>query len=199
MRRSYSKSNRGRKQSAGRGRGRPLRRIARQALVQAEQAQLPLSIEGLIEMARQSLSSFAVEVGLKMAECLLEDEVNRRCGPRYARSGERSETRYGHQGGYVTIAGQKVPVRKPRVRQVDGCGEAELANYALLQSADAMPESALAKMVNGVSCRRYERVVDVARAGFGVKSPASAGASCGPAPSNYNNWPSDTSPMSSSP
>jgi transposase-like protein len=128
-----------------------------------------LSIEGLIEMARQSLSSFAVEVGLKMAECLLEDEVNRRCGPRYARSGERSETRYGHQGGYVTIAGQKVPVRKPRVRQVDGCGEAELANYALLQSADAMPESALAKMVNGVSCRRYERVVDVARAGFGVK------------------------------
>lgn len=165
---SYSKSNRGRKQSAGRRQGRPRRRIARQALAQAEQVQLPLSIEGLVEMARQSLSSFAVEVGLKMAECLLEDEVNRRCGPRYARSGERSETRYGHQGGYVTIAGQKVPVRKPRVRQVGG-GEAELANYGLLQSADAMPESALAKMVNGVSCRRYERVVDLARAGFGVK------------------------------
>ncbi|MGE0537938.1 MAG: IS256 family transposase [Pirellulales bacterium] len=166
---SYSKSNRGRKQSAGRGRGRPLRRIARQALAQAEQVQLPLSIEGLIEMARQSLSSFAVEVGLKMAECLLEDEVTRRCGPRYERPSERGETRYGHQGGYVTIAGQKVPVRKPRVRSTTGSGEAELANYALLQSADAMPESALAKMVNGVSCRRYERVVDVARAGFGVK------------------------------
>jgi transposase-like protein len=164
MRRSYSKSNRGRKQSAG----RPLRRITRQALAQAEQVQLPLSIEGLIEMARQSLSSFAVEVGLKIAECLLEDEVNQRCGPRYARPGERSETRYGHQGGYVTIAGQKVSVRKPRVRLVGG-GEAELANYALLQSADALPESALAKMVNGVSCRRYQRVVDVARAGFGVK------------------------------
>ena len=169
MRLRYSKSNRGRKQSAGRRQGRPLRRIARQAMAQAERVQLPLSIEGLVEMARQSLSSFAVEVGLRMAECLLEDEVNRRCGPRYARPGERSETRYGHQGGYVTIAGQKVSVHKPRVQQVDGRGEAELANYALLQSADAMPESALAKMVNGVSCRRYERVVDVARAGFGVK------------------------------
>lgn len=165
----YSKSNRGRKQSAGRRPGRPLQRIARQALEQAEQVQLPLSIEGLVEMARQSLSSFAVEVGLKMAECLLEDEVTRRCGPRYERPSDRSETRYGHQGGYVTIAGQKVPVRKPRVRRVAGRGEAELKNYALLQSADAMPESTLAKMVNGVSCRRYERVVDLARAGFGVK------------------------------
>lgn len=168
MRGSYSKSNRGRKQRGSVGPGQS-RRIARQALAQAEQVQLPLSIEGLIEMARQSLSSFAVEVGLKMAECLLEDEVTRRCGPRYERLSERGETRYGHQGGYVTIAGQKVPVRKPRVRSTTGSGEAELANYALLQSADALPESALAKMVNGVSCRRYERVVDVARAGFGVK------------------------------
>lgn len=175
MRESYSKSNRGRKRRGRVGPGRP-RRIARRALAQAEQVQLPLSIEGLIEMARQSLSSFAVEVGLKMAECLLEDEVTRRCGPRYERPEGRSETRYGHQGGYVTIAGQKVPVRKPRVRSTTGSGEAELANYALLQSADAMPESALAKMVNGVSCRRYERVVDVARAGFGVnKSSVSRG------------------------
>lgn len=169
MRRSYSKSNRGRKQSAGRQQGRPRRGIARQAMTQAAQVQLPLSIEGLVEMARESLSSFAVEVGLRMAECLLEDEVTRRCGPRYERPTDRSETRHGHQGGYVTIAGQKVPVRKPRVRRVNGRGEAELANYALLQSADAMPESALAKMVNGVSCRRYERVVDMAREGFGVK------------------------------
>jgi putative transposase len=165
MRERYSKSNRGRKQS-GRA-GRP-RRIAQQAVAQAQQVQLPLSIEGLVELARQSLSSFAVEVGLKMAACLLEDEVTRRCGPRYQRPAARSQTRYGHQGGYVTIAGQKLPLRKPRVRSTGG-GEMELANYALLQSADAMPESALAKMVNGVSCRRYEQVVDLARQGFGVK------------------------------
>jgi len=167
MRGRYSKSNRGRKQRGGVGPGRP-RRIARQAVAQAEQVQLPLSIEALVELARQSLSSFAVEVGLRMAECLLEDEVLRRCGPRHERPAVRTETRYGHQGGYVTIAGQKAPVRKPRVRSTGG-GEVELENYALLQSADAMPESTLAKMVNGVSCRRYEQVVDLARAGFGVK------------------------------
>jgi hypothetical protein len=68
-------------------------------VAQAQQVQLPLSIEGLVELARQSLSSFAVEVGLKMAACLLEDEVTRRCGPRYQRPAARSQTRYGHQGG----------------------------------------------------------------------------------------------------
>lgn len=166
MRGRYSKSDRGRKQSGRPGRQR---RLDEQALTQAQQVQLPLSIEGLVELARQSLSSFAVEVGLKMAACLLEDEVTRRCGPRYQRPAVRSQTRYGHQGGYVTIAGQKLPLRKPRVRSTGGGGEVELANYALLQSADAMPESALAKLVNGVSCRRYEQVVDLARAGFGVK------------------------------
>jgi len=50
-----------------------------------------------------------------------------------------------------------------------GQGEAELENYALLQSPDAMPEATLRRMVNGVSCRRYEQVVDLARTGFGVK------------------------------
>ena len=100
MRGRYSKSNRGRKHSqrAGRLAGQP-RRIARQALAQAEQIQLPLSVAGLVEMARDSLSRFAVEVGLKMAHCLLEDEVTQRCGQRYQRPEGRSETRYGHQAG----------------------------------------------------------------------------------------------------
>jgi transposase-like protein len=170
MRESYPKSNRGGKDSVCRGgHRRQPRRIARQAIEQAQQLQLPLSVEGLVELARQSLSTFAVEVGLKLAECLLEDEVTRRCGPRYERVADRSETRYGHQRGYVTIAGQKAPLRKPRVRSTTGEGEAELENYALLQSPEAMPEATLRRMVAGISCRKYERVVDLARESFGVK------------------------------
>lgn len=152
------------------------RRIARQAQAQAESVQLPLSVEGLVELARESLSTFAVEVGLKLAECLLEDEVTRRCGPRYARPDDRRETRYGHQRGFATLAGQKAPLRKPRVRSTEGRGEVELENYALLQSPEAMPEATLRRMIHGVSCRRYEQVVDLAREAFGVqKSSVSRG------------------------
>jgi transposase-like protein len=161
---------RGYRKSTGTGkRGGKVRRIAKQAMAQAEEVQIPLTVESLVEMARESLSSFAVEVGLKMAQCVLEDEVVRRCGERYQRPVDRRQTRYGHQGGFVTIAGQKLPVRKPRVRFTDGRGEVELEHYALLQSDDAMPEAALRRMVNGVSTRRYEEVVDTAREAFGVK------------------------------
>lgn len=58
---------------------------------------------------------------------------------------------------------------KPRVRSTSGRGEAELERYTLLQSPEAMPQAALEHLVNGVSTRRYEQVVQLARQGFGVK------------------------------
>jgi len=163
MSRKYPKSSRVRKQP-----GR-IRQIKRQALDQSREVQLPLDVETLVEMTRQSLSSFAVEVGLKVAQCLLEDEVTRRCGQRHERLPDRQETRFGHQPGFITIANQKVSITKPRVRYTDDRGEAELERYALLQSADALPQAALDHLVNGVSTRRYEQVVQLARQGFGVK------------------------------
>jgi hypothetical protein len=126
--------------------------------------QQPLGIEALTELARESLSSFAVEVGLRMAQCLLEDEVTQRCGPRHERDPSRTQSRHGPQRGFVTLGGQKLPIPQPRVRQAGGGSEVELERYALLQSSEALPEAALRRLVNGVSCRRYEQVVDTARA-----------------------------------
>lgn len=170
MSRRYPKSSRTGKSQTGRGghRRRP-RRIQRQALAQAREVQLPLDIAALVEFSRQSLSTFAVEVGLKVAQCLLEDEVRQRCGERHERQPGRQETRFGHQPGYITIAGQKVSLAKPRVRSTHGRGEADLERYRLLQSPDALPQAALEHLVNGVSTRRYEQVVQLARQGFGVK------------------------------
>lgn len=170
MSRRYPKSSRVRKSQTGRGgQRRRVRQIKRQAMAQASEVQLPLDVEALLEMTREALSSFAVEMGLKVAQCLLEDEVTQRCGQRHERVPHRTETRFGHQRGFVTIAGQKVPVAKPRVRSTDGRGEADLERYHLLQSPEAMPQAALEHLVNGVSTRRYEQVVHLAREGFGIK------------------------------
>jgi putative transposase len=139
---------------------------------QAEKAgevQLVLDREELVAMMQDSLTSFATEMGLRVATLLLEDEVNRRCGSRYERVPERTVTRYGHQRGVAVIAGQKLPIRRPRVRYTRQCGEADLETYARLQSPDAMPQSVLKRLVRGVSCRDYQGVVDLAREGFGVQ------------------------------
>jgi len=128
-----------------------------------------LDREELVAMMQDSLTSFATEMGLKVATVLLEDEVSRRCGSRYERVPERTVTRYGHQQGVAVIAGQKLPIPRPRMRYTQRCGEADLETYARLQSPDAMPEAVLKRMVRGVSTRDYEGVVDLAREGFGVQ------------------------------
>ena len=166
----YPKSSRVRKSPSVRGKPRrKVRQIERQALAQSREVQLPLNVAALVELTREALSSFAVEMGLKVAQCLLEDEVKERCGERHERQPNRQETRFGHQRGFITIAGQKVSLAKPRVRSTRGGGEVDLERYRLLQSPAALPQAALAHLVNGVSTRRYEQVVQLARQGFGVK------------------------------
>ena len=56
---------------------------------------------------------------------------------------------------YATEIGLKLPIQRPRIRYTQRCGEAELENYARLQSPEAMPQSVLKRRVRGVSCRDY--------------------------------------------
>jgi transposase-like protein len=140
------------------------------------EVRLPLDRDELLGLMRDSLEGLAVELGLLVAAALLEEEVTRLCGRRYERQPERAHTRYGRQGGVVTLGGQKLPIDRPRVRGAGGGGEVTLETYAKLQSPDAMPQAALRRMVRGVSTREYEEVVDTARDGFGVgKSSVSRG------------------------
>jgi transposase-like protein len=138
--------------------------------------QLPLDREELLGLMQDSLEALAVELGLLVASAILEDEVTRLCGERYRRQPGRSHTRYGHQPGVVMLAGQKLPIERPRVRGAAGGREVPLETYARLQSPDAMPQAVLRRMVRGVSTREYEHVTDMAREGFGVaKSSVSRG------------------------
>lgn len=131
--------------------------------------QLPLGPEALQAMLTDELHSFAIDLGLLLAGRFLEAEVARLCGERYQRQPNRQHTRYGHQPGYVTLAGQKASLSRPRVRRAKGGGEVELPLYEAMQSEGAMPEAALKRLVRGVSTRNYEEVIDLAREGFGVK------------------------------
>jgi transposase-like protein len=132
------------------------------------QVQLTLDRGELLGLMQDSLEALALELGLLVAAGLLEDEVTRLCGPRYERRPDRTHTRYGHQRGTATLAGQKIALERPRVRRADGSGEASLETYARLQSPDAMPRAVLRRMVRGVSMRNYEQVIEMARDGFGV-------------------------------
>jgi hypothetical protein len=160
LKRAYANRVGGHKRTSAERRARPS--------APGREVQLPLDREELLGLMQDSLEGLAVELGLLVASAILEDEVTRLCGRRYERRPDRSHTRYGHQRGVATLAGQKLPIDRPRVRRADGGGEAALETYARLQADDAMPRAALRRMIRGVSTRDYAGVIDVARDGFGV-------------------------------
>ena len=138
--------------------------------------QLSLDRDELLGLMQDSLGRLALKLGMLVASSLLEDEVTRLCGPRSERQPHRTHTRYGHQRGTATLAGQKIPIARPRVRRTDGGGEVPLETYVRLQAPEAMPEAVLRRMVRGVSTRDYENVIDLTRDAFGVqKSSVSRG------------------------
>lgn len=131
--------------------------------------QMPLDVEERVKLLQEGLHEFTVNAAATIAASLLEDEVARLCGARYKRSDGKDYYRHGSQRGSVTIAGQKHPIEKPRVRGKSGGGEVALERYALLNGENAMPEAALRRLVRGVSCRDYEEVIELGMEGFGVK------------------------------
>lgn len=174
MKRTYRKSSLiGKAQESLKSRNRRTNRkrakIEKPLLSEAIQVgvQLPLGADALQAALSSELSTFATSMGLLVAKNLLEDEVRRLCGDRYTHSQERTHSRYGHQSGFICLAGQKLSLKRPRVRSISG-GEAQLPIYGQLQSPEAMPQAALTRLVRGISTRDYEEVVDLAREGFGV-------------------------------
>ena len=124
----------------------------------------------VLKLLKEGLHNLAVEIGRLVAVGLLEDEVEQLCGGRYEhRPQERVATRHGGQRGWAVLAGQKVPLDRPRVRHTDGGGEAQLEVYRLLQNPDNLGGAVLRRIVHGVSARNYEQVVERTRRSFGVK------------------------------
>ena len=89
------------------------------------QIQISLDRDELLGLMQDSLESLALKLGMPVASSLLEDEVTRLCGRRHERQPHRTYTRYGHQRGTASLAGQKIAIARPRVRRTDG-GEVPL-------------------------------------------------------------------------
>jgi putative transposase len=138
---------------------------ARQEAVRAGgELQLSFNKEDLIRDLQNSVTDFAVKMGLQVGLEVIANEVAELCGARYERS--KAPSRFGSQGGYIIIGGQKVAIERPRVR---GACEVELESYKLLQSGEALTSSVISRMIRGVSTRDYQGTVDSLDQGFGVK------------------------------
>jgi transposase-like protein len=107
--------------------------------------------------ARAKLRDVLIHGGLAVATAMLEEEVERLCGPRYSR-GEGLASRWGHGPGEAVLGGRRVALERPRVRE--GKQEVALETYQHFQAEDPLTERAMEQMLVGVSTRKYARSLE---------------------------------------
>ncbi len=139
-----------------------------EAKVTESGVQLMLPIAEILAGVQDSLESLAGHAGLLIMNALLEDEVDQLVGERYTHDHERAASRHGHEDGYIVFAGRKVPMKKPRVRSVDG-KELPLERYGLFKAGTRMEDAVSQRVIRGVSTRNYEGALDAVCDGYGVQ------------------------------
>lgn len=155
------KSQRSRRKTLARFRGRILG-------IDAASVQLSLPIAEILAGLSDQVEALASEAGLLVIQALLDEEVEQHAGARYRHGDGCGGVRWGREEGYVSYAGRKVPIERPRVRGVDG-REIALERYRLFQGGGRLERSVAQRVVRGVTLRDYEGVIDDVCDGYGVR------------------------------
>ena len=114
-----------------------------------------LEVDAKVELIRS-----LVPLGLMHIEELLDEEVTALAGERYARKDPSvAGRRHGSNPGTVGLAGQRVPIRVPRLRHVAG-SEIPLRSYEALHGERAVNDLLLRRVLYGISCRNYEAAAE---------------------------------------
>ncbi len=106
---------------------------------------------------REGLLAASTAVGLEVMAELMAAEVTDLAGPKGRHDPDRAATRHGGEDGTVTLGGRRLPVRRPRVRSVgEDAHELALESYETFASTDLLTDGVVARMLAGLSTRRYD-------------------------------------------
>jgi transposase-like protein len=131
---------------------------------EAALAQMPSDLAvTLVDIAaacREGLMAVAVEAGLATAVAIMAEEATALCGGWNARDPQRTHVRGGTTETSVVMGGQRLAIRRPRVRASDGSGEVPLASFGVFSQGDLLNATVMERMLAGVATRSFERVAD---------------------------------------
>ena len=120
--------------------------------------------------AKVGLIRSLVPLGLLHVQKLLDEEVTALAGARYARKDESVEgRRHGSNPGTVGLAGQRVPIRVPRIRHIAG-SEIPLRSYEAMRGDRDVDDLLLRRVLYGISCRNYEAAAETIPGAIGLSS-----------------------------
>ena len=136
-----------------------------------EEIQIALPLPEVMALISQGLMNLALFAFTKLAEGMMNWEVNALAGPKNQAQPERAYVRWGQQPGYCVVSGQKVPLQRPRVRDTRR-REVVLGSYETLQRASLLDELVWNKVMHGLTMRGYGEVMRELEQAYGIEKSA---------------------------
>lgn len=99
----------------------------------------------LAAFVRRNLYRFVIQEGMKAVDLMLAEDQEALCGARHAKGAPGDAVRWGAAEGRLVMGGQRVVVRKPRVRR--NGKEVALPSWEEFASEDPLNERSLEQMV----------------------------------------------------
>ena len=125
----------------------------------------------VVGLLQEGVGHLLREAGLALMHLVMEEEVRHLAGERHQQHPARRAQRWGKENGYCVVDGQKVPIRRTRLRSPDH-REQRLGSYELFQRSGPMEHAVWDKMMRGLSTRNYGAVVKDFHEAYGVEKSA---------------------------
>jgi putative transposase len=133
--------------------------------------QMMLPMAEMVGWLHKGVGELIRQAGVQLMSLLMEAEVQERVGERSQPQTERTATRWGSERGYCVVMGQKVPIRRPRVRTTDD-QEVRLGSYEMFHRGEPLTETVWNKLMLGLSTRHYGQAVREFSEAYGLEKSA---------------------------
>ncbi len=150
---------------------RAVKQLAEMAADGNPAVQMVLPLAEMIGWLRKGVGELIRQAGLQLMDLMMQEEVRALAGEHNHRQAERAATRWGSERGYCVVMGQKVPIRRPRVRSTDD-QEVRLGSYEMFHRGEPLTETVWEKLMLGLSTRKYGEAVREFTEAYGLKKSA---------------------------
>src|SRR5260370_4068581 len=133
--------------------------------------QMIVPMAEVVGLLQEGVGHLLREAGLALMSLVMEEEVRHLAGERHQQHPARRAHRWGKEDGYCVVDGQKVPIRRTRLRSPEN-REQRLGSYELFQRRGPLEHGVWDKMMRGLSTRNYGAVVKDFHEAYGVEKSA---------------------------
>jgi putative transposase len=150
---------------------RAVQQFRRLAADENPNIQMVLPMADIVGMLQDGVGHLLREAGMALMSLVMDEEVRHLAGERHEQRPDRRAHRWGKEDGYCVVDGQKVPLKRTRLRTKEN-REQRLGSYELFQRSAPLQKSVWDKMMRGLSTRNYGAVVKEFSEAYGIEKSA---------------------------